>query len=224
MVNGKISEVLSILQASEIQAIRGYPGSKIQAVLNPIAAVSLDKFTDRILSLAIDVYGPTEQGGAACETLAVTVAELMTEKMALCTVGNCEFSGKTGLFSVRVLAQWYRELEYAVQINDEDVDHVIAFQAEKSIVQVPFVDSATGDVLTKVERNVWEITVTDIWPLDQKMPAELTAAFTLFVMRPGGLEAYEQCTWEKITLEETPAGVLRTRVARTYRDPVVGQG
>ena len=122
------------------------------------------------------------------------------------------------------MARWYRELEYAVDIDDETIARVTACQAEKSVVRVPYVDSATGDVLTTVDQNVWTVTITDIWPLNEKLPEERTDAFALFVMRPGGAEAYMQCVWEKITLEETPAGVLRTRVAKTYQDRVVGEG
>lgn len=224
MVNDKISKVLEKLQAADIQAIRGFPGSKIQAVLDPVVAVSLEQYTDRRISLAVDVFGPTEQGGIACEEMALRVVGILAEEMALCTVGNCEFSGKTGLFAVHVLAQWYRELEYAVKIGDQVINHVTACREEKDIVQMPYVDSATGDVLTNVGRSQWSITVTDIWPLSEKLPLDRTDTFTLFVIRPGGLEAYEECKWEQITLEETPSGVLRTRVARTYRDPVVGDG
>ena len=224
MVNERIAQAMQALQGAGIPNMRGYPGTKIQAVLEPIAAVSLQRYTDKYLTLAVEIFGPAEQGGAICEALAVRVAALLTERLALCTVENCEFSGKTGLFSVRVLAQWQRELDYAVEIDDEAIDHVISCQAEKNTVLVPYVLSDTGDVLTKVERNEWTITVTDLWPLGEKLPGERTTAFTMMVMRPGGLEAYEQCVWVRINLEETPAGVLRTRVARTYNDPVAGQG
>ena len=224
MVSEKINQVISALQAADIQASRGYTGSKVAAVVKPVTAVSLQEYTDRFLTIAVDVLGPTEFDGSACENLAVEVADILTDIMATCTVGNCEFSGKTGLFSVRVLARWYRELEYAVDIDDETIARVTACQAEKNTVQVPYVDSATGDVLTTVERSVWTVTITDIWPLNEKLPEERTDAFALFVMRPGGAEAYMQCVWEKITLEETPAGVLRTRVAKTYQDRVVGEG
>jgi hypothetical protein len=220
----KIAQVLAALQAENIQAIRGYPGNKIAAVVKPVAAVSMNQYTDRFLTLAVDVLGPTEFDGSACENLAVNVAGVLTDIMATCTVGNCEFSGKTGLFSVRVLARWYRELGYAVDIDDETIAHVTACRAEKDTVRVPYVDSATGDILTTVDRNVWTVTITDIWPLNEKLPVERTDAFTLFVMRPGGMEAYIQCVWEQITLEETPAGVLRTRVAKTYQDRTVGEG
>lgn len=224
MVNDKISMVLEKLQAADIQAIRGYPGSKIRGVLDPVVAVSPERYTDRLISLAVDVFGPTEQGGIACEEMALRVVDILVKEMALCTVGECAFSGKTGLFSVRVLAQWYRELDYAVKIGDQVINHVTACREEKDIVQVAYVDSATGDVLTNVGRSQWTITITDVWPLNQKLPLDRTDTFTLFVIRPGGLEAYEECQWEQITLEETPSGVLRTRVAKTYRDPVVGQG
>lgn len=224
MVSEKILLVQAALQAEGIQVIRGYPGSKIAAVVEPVAAVSLEQYTDRFLTLAVDVLGPPEFDGRACENMAVNIADVLTKKMATCTVGKCEFSGKTGLFAVQVLATWYRELDYAVDIDDEAVVRVTACRAEKNTVRVPYVDSATGDVLTTVDRNTWTITITDIWPLNEKLPEERTDAFMLSVARPSGLELYEQCVWEQITLVETPAGVLRTRVAKTYQDRVIAAG
>lgn len=224
MVSTKINQVLAALRTAGIQVTRGYPGSKIAGVVKPVAAVSLEEYTDRFLTLAVDVFGPTEWDGSACEELALNIAAILQEDMAACTVGKCQFAGKMGLFTVRVLAKWYRELEYAVDIDENRIARVTSFCAEKSTVRVPYIDSTTGDVLTKVEQNEWTIKVTDIWPLNEKLPEERTDAFTLFVMRPGGLEAYEECTWQQITIEETPAGVLRTRVAKTYQDRVVGGG
>lgn len=224
MVIEKITDTLEILQTAGIQATRGYPGSKITGVIKPVATVSLEQYTDCHLTLAVDIFGPTDWGGSTYEELALNIAGKLTGKMAICTVGKCEFSGKTGLFALRILARWYRKLAYAVNIDNEPIPYVTACRAEKNVVRAPYVDSATGDVLTTVERNEWSVTVTDIWPLNQKLPAERTDAFTLFLMRPGSLEAYEQCVWARIGLEETPAGVLRTRVAKTYRDPMPGAG
>ena len=224
MVNEKIRQVLEALQAAQIRSIRGYPGGKISAVREPVAAVSLEEYAERFLTLAVDVYSPMELDGSTCEETALNVADILKEKMAVCTVGKCVFSKTMGLFTVRVLAKWHRELDYTVDINEDTIACVTDLQVEKNIVKIPYVDAMTGELQIKAERDEWKITVTDIWPLNRKLPAEQADGFTLFVMRPGGLEAYEECLWEKITREETPAGVLRTRVAKTYRDPVIGEG
>ena len=111
MVNEKIRQVLEALQRAQIRSIRGYPGGKISAVREPVAAVSLEEYTERFLTLAVDVYSPMELDGSACEETALNIADVLKENMAVCTVGKCGFSKTMGLFAVRVLAKWHRKLE-----------------------------------------------------------------------------------------------------------------
>ena len=132
--------------------------------------------------------------------------------------------GPSGLFTVRVLARWNRELGYDVMIDQKAIGYVTACTAVRNTAQFPYVDGSTGDTILTVTGGTWDVTVTDLWPLGQKMEQERTDEFTLFVMRPSGAEAYPGCKWIKHTLEETPAGVLRTRVARTTQERVMAGG
>lgn len=224
MLSEWIDGAVEALEEIGIQAGRGYPGTKIPLVYSPVVTVSLEEYTEHTLTLAADVFVAAEQGGSECEETAMKVAGVLTEKMAVCSVGACKYSGQTGLFTVRVLARWYRELDYAVKIDDVAIAYVTSCCAEKATVRLPYVDATTGETLVTVSGSEWNITVTDIWPLNEKMQPETAETFTLFVMRPGGLEAYPGCMWTQITLEETPAGVLRTRVAKTTQDRVIGAG
>lgn len=224
MLQEKIQQALQALQAIGLPAVRGYPGTKIPVIHNPTVAASLESFSEKELTLAVDVFVPAELGGSACEETAMRAAEVLAAEMAVCSVENCRYNAPSGLFAVRVLAKFHRQLDYAVKLDDEEIAYAIGFNSRRSVERLPYVDAATGQTLVTVERPQWQITVQDMVPLTQKMTAEKTGPFSIGLMRPGGLEAYPGCVWTSIVLEETPAGVLRTRVAATNQERVIGVG
>lgn len=224
MLQEKIEQALQALQAIGLPAVRGYPGTKIPVIHNPTVTVSLESFSEEALTLAVDVFVPAERGGSECEETAMRAAEVLAAEMAVCSVGNCRYNAPSGLFTVGVLARWYRQLDYAVKLDDEEIAYAIGFDSRRSVERLPYVDAATGQTLVTVERPQWQITVQDMVPLTQKMAPEKTGTFSIGVLRPGGLEVYPGCMWTQISLEETPAGVLRTRVAVTNQERVIGVG
>ncbi len=224
MLQEKIEQALQALQAIGLPAVRGYPGTKIPVIYNPTVAVSLESFSEEALTLAVDVFVPAELGGSACEETAMRTAEVLTTEMAVCSVENCRYNAPSGLFAVRVLARWYRQLDYAVNLDNEAIACVIGFASQRTVERLPYVDGTTGEITVTVEKPSWQITVKDMVPLTQKMTPEKTVAFSIGVMRPGGMEVYPGCLWKRIDLEETPAGVLRTRVAVTNQERVIGAG
>lgn len=224
MLQEKIQEVMQALQAIGLPVRRGYPGTKIPAIYNPTVTVSLESFSEKELTLAADVFVPAERGGDECEETAMRAATVLAGERAACSVGNCRYNAPSGLFTVRVLAKFYRPLDYAVKLDSEQIAYAIGFDSRRTVERLPYVDSATGQTLVTVEKPQWQITVQDLVPLTQKMTPEKTDTFTVGLMRPGGLEAYPGCVWTGITLEETPAGVLRTRVAVTNQERTIGVG
>ena len=203
---------------------RGYPATKIPVIHSPVVMISMEEYGEKFVTLALDVFVPAEHGGSECEETAVRVANVLAETMAACSVGACKYAGKMGMFQVHVVAKWFRELDYAVKVNDTQIPHVISCHTVRSKVRLPYVNGETGETVVTVDGAEWKITIEDIWPLNHKIEAEQSGSFTLLLVRPGGLEAYPECVWTEIRLEETPAGVLRTRVAVTSRDRVIGAG
>lgn len=224
MLQEKINGALQALQAIGLPAFRGYPGTKIPVIHNPTVTVSLEHFSEKELTLAADVFVPAERGGDECEETAMRAAEVLATEMAVCFVGNCRYNAPSGQFTVRVLAKFYRQLDYTVKLDNEQIAYAIGFDSRRTVERLPYVDSATGQTLVTVERPQWQITVQDLVPLTQKMTAEKTGTFSIGLMRPGGLETFPGCVWTSIALEETPAGVLRTRVAVTNQERVIGVG
>ena len=164
---------------------RGYPATKIPVIHSPVIMISLGAYEEKMVSLALDVFVPAEQGGSQCEETAVRVANVLAEEMAACSVGSCNYAGKMGMFTIRVTAQWYQELDYAVEVDDVPIPHVISCDAVKSRVRLPYAMDENGEVQVTVQGLEWKLTVVDIWPLNQKIEDEKNGEFTLLVMRPG---------------------------------------
>ena len=224
MLQDWIDRAIESLEDVGFQAERGYPATKIPVLHSPVIMVSLQAYTDRYVTLAADVFVPAEAGGGQCEETAVRVADVLTENLAVCSVDECRYAGKMGMFTVRVLARWHREAAYAVMVDGAAIAHVIACQAEKNQVRIPYIHSETGETLTTVGALEWKITITDLVPMNQKVEADEKPSFELLLMRAGGAEIYPACMWTQVHFEDTPAGVLRTRVAVTNQDRIVSAG
>ena len=224
MVNEKIAQVVAALEEVGIPSGRGYSGSKIRVLRDPFVTVCMEGYSQEQITLAVDIYVPAEQGGSVCEATALRVVKILEELFALCTVGECHFSGHMGLFTQRIVARWQRELGYAIRVDGVAVPRVLALHAEKNTVRLPYVSAESGELEVSVGGLEWKITLKDLCPMNQKLEDEQTAPFTLLMMRPGGVEAFFDCMWTKMELEETPVGILRTRVAVTNQDRVVAGG
>ena len=223
MVSEKIEETIGLLEYAGFVVDRAFPGVKAGKIQAPKLTVMTERYDAEALVLAVDIFAPGEIGGRICEDMAQRVVWALKNKLATFTVGKCRFLGQPGWFTVRVLVQWYREAECSVEIDGVPIQHLVSCCATMHSVRIPYVDSMTGETLETVEANRWDIEVKDIWPLNQEMVPEQSVAFKLTVEREGGKEFYPRCVWREVTLEETPAGVLRTRVAQTYQGRNVGK-
>ena len=57
-------------------------------------------------ALAVRIYCTAPQGGILCEDRALDMVPVLENLGADCTVGQCGFDGKSGLFSICVQARW----------------------------------------------------------------------------------------------------------------------
>jgi hypothetical protein len=216
MVHEKISRTIRALENVGLTAIRGFPGMKAENIREPRLAVQLERYDRDSLVLAIDIFTLGEAGGTNCEDIALLVDVALKQEMAVCTIGDCKFLGQPGWFTIRVLAQWRRELDYSVYIEGTAIPYLISCNATMHTVQVPYIDSATGETLDTVTQKRWEIELTDLWPRQQMMKPERSDMFELVVGRALSQEKYPRCVWREVRLEEIPEGILRTRIAQTY--------
>lgn len=102
----RILSVIEALTNAGFRAERGYPGKGMPYPDGPVVAVSLQEQTADRFTLAVRLYCTVELGGIVCEDRALDMVPVLENLGADCTVGACSFSGKSGLFSVCVLAGW----------------------------------------------------------------------------------------------------------------------
>ena len=205
----RITQVIDALQAVGIRADRGYPNKGMPYPDAPVVAVNLQEQTAEKLLLAVQVYCTVEVGGIVCEDLSLDIVPILEELGAACTVENCGFSGKSGLFSIRILAAW--------DITEEPV---AAFTVQAGASMLPFVTAVSARRAVDMtqdgtEDDGWYITVTELLPLGNQPEADSEESFTLTVSRLGGTESYPECTWAELYYEPTAQGVIRRRIARS---------
>lgn len=218
----RINQVIDALQAVGIRADRGYPGKGMPYPDAPVVAVSLQKQTAEQLILAVTVFCTVEFGGTVCEDLSMDIVPIIEGMDGKCTVENCGFSGKSGLFSIRILASWNTAAEpeaaFTVQAGDEMLPFATAFSARRDVKK--------GMVATELytEDEGWYITVTELLPLANLPEADSTEHFTMILSRLGGTESYPDCQWAELTYEPTEQGMLRRRVARCWGERTIAAG
>ena len=183
----RITAVIEALQSLGIRADRGYPNKGMPYPDAPVVAVSLQEQTADKLILAVQVYCTVEFGGIVCEDLSMDIVPILEGQGAVCTVENCGFSGKSGLFSVRILARWDTakkpELGFTVQAGTQMLPYVTALSARRAVDRTQ----------EGAEDHGWFITVTELLPFSVQPEADLDESFTLTVSRLGGTESYPQC-------------------------------
>lgn len=214
----RIAQTLQALSAAGIPADRGYPTSKVPQLTEAVAAVNIGQLTAEETILRVTVFCPAELGGALCEDTAQTVAQLLAQQGAVCTVRNCGFSGKTGLFSAEVQVQWATPVSCQVTVDNIAVSFLTGVSTKRTVeVNQVWSEEAGKFVIGEADLG-WEITVEELLPLDQMLAAENERTFTLKIIRQGCAETYTKCKWGKVQIEETPFGLRKVRVARTWED------
>ncbi len=102
----RILDVIEALVSAGFRAERGYPGKGMPYPDAPVVAVSLQEQKSDSFTLAVRIYCTVELGGILCEDLSLDMVPVLEGLGAECTVGACGFSGKSGLFSICVMAKW----------------------------------------------------------------------------------------------------------------------
>ena len=210
----RITQVIDTLQSVGIRADRGYPNKGMPYPDAPVVAVNLQEQTAEKLTLAVQVYCTVEFGGIVCEDLSLDIVPILEGLGAVCTMENCGFSGKSGLFSIRILARWDTsekpERGFTVQVGDSMLPFVTAVSARRAV------DKTMVSTELVTEDDGWYITVSELLPLGNQPEPDSTETFTLTVSRLGGTESYPDCMWAELYYEPTAEGAIRRRIARCW--------
>ena len=214
--------MIDALQGVGIRADRGFPGKGMPYPDAPVVAVNLQELRKDRVTLAIHVYCTVEFSGIVCEDLSMDIADLLEAMGAKCAVGNCGFDGKSGLFSIRILAAWDTasepEIPFTVQAGATMLPFVTTFSAKRD----RDLRMVAGDLA--IEDEGWHITITELLPLANVPEKDSDDSFTLILSRRGGTESYSDCRWSEVCYEPTAGGMIRRRVARCWGERAVAVG
>lgn len=226
-----IEQTIEVLKEAGISAFRGYSPEKIPHLSQPMATVSLQQMDADGVKLGVQLYGPVELGGTACEDLAPEVSEILCQLGAACTIGPCSFEGKAGVFCVPITAtfkdqeappeQTEQNAVPAVQINGVQTPYVVDVRTEYAVNAVRVTDSNTGLASYYPKEPRCRVTIEEQLPQSKPALETVLTSFSLEIIRPGGRETYENCCWEKITTKMQDGGVRRTRVALAGAVPTI---
>lgn len=217
----RLNHTVTALQNAGFRADCGYPGKLVQVPDSPIITVTIERSSQKEIVLAVTIYGPPELGGQICEELAQEVAATLRGLAARCEVGICQFEDASGLFRLKVLATWKKNLHNRVRIDGQSLVYANEFSAVQTRQVEKVVDEETGQEQVINEEVIWTVAVQELLPFSQAMEVDHKEAFTLSVVHENCVETYPECYWLSITLEETDGGLIRKRIARSWTERIV---
>ena len=207
-----LNMVTEKLRDAGIRSDEAYPGSRIPALTGPVAAVKLGKVdrSVRTTTVLVTVMSPAKSGGSICETTALGAVEALQEMGGTCIKDICRFDEMADVFYIEIEARffgtalkssWSAGPGYSVKVGGQTLTHVTSFAAERSVDQE----------ITAIANAKWQFVVEELLPPGSSEPPEVTEPFAVTVIRDGGEETFNQCTWTALRREETIRGVTQIR-------------
>ena len=208
MVNKMIS-VLTALNQAGIRAKRGTLNDKVILPASPVAVVYPEKSEPERITVAVEVFGTK---AVICEDMAYEAVAVLNDLRASCTVDSCHYSGKTGLFSVKILARWNAGFAQRVFLDDVELTCLegLSITGTSEIYQ-------SEDGTTLQTEWVWVLTMEELLP-GRKAPEENgSGTHPVRVITAGGTEVYGNGRWISASRKADSRGPWQTRVLKCYQ-------
>lgn len=204
----KLISVLSALGAAGIRARRGTLNEKAILPESPVAVAYPERSAADALTIAVEVFG----GNAVdCENLAYEAADVLNGLRASCTVEKCQYSGRTGLFSLKVLAQWPAELVQRVYLDDQLMTDLTDFRAEATS------EAYLSDTGESTQTDwTWTLTLEELLSEGKAPESEWTGTHTVKVVTAGGTEIYSNGCWTSVCREGDSRGTVQKRTLKCW--------
>ncbi len=207
MVNKMISVLSSLAQAG-IRAKRGTLNEKAITPASPVAVVYPERSAPDVLTLAVEIFGTH---AVQCEDVAYEAVAVLNTLRAGCTVEKCQYSGKTGLFSVKILASWPVALAQKVYLDGVLLPHVTAFQAEGTSEAYVLEDGTSSQ-----SAWIWLLTLEELLPEGKKPDSTWGGIHTIKVVSQGGTEIYGTCCWTSVRRDCDSRGMVQKRTLKCW--------
>lgn len=205
----RIISVLSTLNQAGIRARRGTLNEKAIAPDSPVAVVYPEKSAPDFLTLAVEVFGTH---AVQCEDVAYEALGVLHSLRGDCTVEKCQYSGKTGLFSVKILASWPAALAQEVYLDDVLLPHLTDFRAEATSEAYLLEDGQCTQ-----SSWVWTLTLEELIPEGKIPDAQWAEVHTVKVVSAGGTEVYTPCCWTSVRRDCDSRGILQIRTMKCWK-------
>lgn len=213
-----VEKVIEKLREADIRADEAYPGSRIPALTDAVAAVRLGRVDRSVRTTAVQVtvMSPTSEGGSGCESTALRAVAVMEEMGATCVKEICRFDEMAQVFYIEIGAEffgvamdgdWVAGPGYAVYIGQQIMPHAVSFRSGREV----------DKEVTQISRAKWEFTLEELLPPGTSEPVDPADGFTLTVIRDLNEETFSGCTWTAVERKNTIRGVsqIRTGIAES---------
>ena len=204
----KMISVLPALNQAGIRAKRGTLNEKVIRPASPVAVVYPEKSAPEQIVVAVEVFGTN---AVACEDLAYEAVAVLNGLRASCTVDQCRYSGKTGLFSVKVLARWNAGFAQRIYLDGVELTCLESFSVTgtSEVYQ-------SEDGQTQQTEWVWILTLEELLPERRTPEANGAGTHSVEVRTTGGTEVFGNGHWISATREADSRGTLQKRVLKCY--------
>lgn len=199
-----LERVIATLKAAGFRTQRAYPAQSMPAITGVVAAACLDSvdYTMEATTVKVEILCPVSLGAAVCEDAAIEAGAAMQAAGMFCRVEGITFNGKTGLFSVAVLASTAKLADQLgnmpFKIGAVVQNYVVTFTAERQV----------SKDASQVEDAPWTVRLEQFFPFGAKEDTDPSGnMFTL----TNGSEVYHGCCWASQKRVTEAAGTRQIR-------------
>lgn len=205
---GLVKDVVTALKAAGIRAEEAWPGKRMPAITEPVAAVFMEQVDDtaQTACVQIQILSPEALGGGPCETAAETAADAAGALGAACLREACQFDASTDCYRVAITAAFSTapaaERAFSVVQSGTTLDGAVGFTAWRE---------ADADNEITLASAQWQIRLVEEFQPGQREETVTTDPFQLTVTRTAGVEVFTSCTWTEVKREDTEECLRQTR-------------
>lgn len=198
-----LAQVVSLLSAGGVRSEAAFPAERITRIVEPVAAVSLGEVNQEkgTVTVLVEILGPKESGGYACQQKAMTACDVLADAGAVCKQGSCAFYGKGNVFRVQVEAVFSTVEEHTIVVGGRTLPYACSFSAHQKA------STETGDL----DGVMWEITLEEFFPWGVQDTLGVEETFQVDICCAGYIERYEGCTWTERKRETEQNGIRQIR-------------
>ena len=218
-----VAQVIDQLQAHQIRADEAYPGKRIPALEQAVAAVRLGKVdrSVRTTTVLVTIMGPAKSGGGFCESTALKAVTALQNMGGTCKKDVCRFDEMADVFYIEIEVEffgtatadnWSAGPGYSVTLGIQPMPHTVSFGLQREI----------DEEVTSISKAKWEFTLEELLPPDATEPPDPAEPFTLSVRRSSSNEVLTECTWISVRREHTVRGIRQVRVGIAKTRSVMG--